>query len=156
MEIISNFQWESNKFEILQTLHTSLGHEIEESRNQMTRLIVSIAGFAVILATVILQSEIELNIKEQILITFGVLIFFTIMTIMIHTMETNFSELASVQKKIEILWGLHSKNIFSEESLMLEKWLKYGRKKWREPIFINAKLMVYLLVLFLIGIIWFK
>ena len=151
------FKWENERFEILKSLHKSLGREIEECRNQITRLTITFSGFTIALMGILIQSDKPLIILNKIMMTGGVFVLFTIMIIMTKSMKSNFSELATVQKRIEILWGLHDDDTFIDgEKLMPDKWLKYGAKEWKESMFENAFRIASLLAIFALIVIWLK
>lgn len=157
MENKAKFDYKKEKFKILKTLHESLGREIEESRNQTTKLTVTFSGFTIALMGILIQSESVQSFLNKILMTGGVFVLYIIMIIMSRSMKMNFSELASFQKRIEIIWGLHDDDIFIDgEKLMPDKWLKYGAKKWKEPVFRNAYRIASLLAIFALIVIWLK
>lgn len=131
--------------------------EIQDRRNQIVRLTITISGLSIALLSFLIQQESSISLKNKILMTSGIILFYSTFFMITRSMNLSFLNLAFAQKRIELLWGLHKKNAyFEDEKLMADEWLNYGGKDWKEPVFINAYRITSLLAIFALIVIWLK
>jgi hypothetical protein len=145
---------ESQKLDAIKTLYPALIHQLEGFRSTMLKVFFGVNGFLLAVSGWIATKK-ELGVSDRIVISVGILIFWTATVFTIHLLKRDFLELAQAICRLDHLLGVYREKYYlNSGNLFPDRWKAFGEKNWREPIFIVGFWLVTVFALFSEAVIW--
>ncbi|TKJ41206.1 hypothetical protein CEE37_05950 [candidate division LCP-89 bacterium B3_LCP] len=147
---------DNDKLNILLKVYEFMFSEMQEFRAKMLRLVLAYNGVLIIMVGWLFNTQLDLTLDHKILLSIGVLTVLSITLIAIKTFKSYFLNIAKVINKIDHAVLLYEGGQYVENATVFpDEWDTFGKKTWKEPVFDNSRLTIYVTTIFVLLLVWF-